>query len=414
MRQILSLGCLIGSLCASAPLLAQEQVEQAKTYFNAGASAYEAGQFQAAAQAFEQAYKLAPRPAILFSLAQAFRRQYYIDKRPDNLRQAIATYRDYLAKVQQGGRRADAAQALAELEPIASRQTQDSAGAAPVAPIKPQTRLMISSQTSGATVILDKASAVPAPLISEVQPGKHHVTVRAPGYFDEDRDVAAAEGGVVAFDLALKEKPARLQFVGDSGAEISIDGRLAGTTPLATAIELPSGHHLITITKNGHKPLVSEMVLARDEGKTIEYALPSTGQRVASYGLLTGAALGVIAGGVFTGLSLSEQRKARDVTDAAAQGNILPSDAEAYDQARADRDRFRTAAAISFGSGLALGVTGLLLYAFDRPSVSAPPSRFEQKAPEPTQRPRDPASMEMSAAPFWAPGAAGVSFGGRF
>src|SRR5262249_49982115 len=60
-----------------------DDVEQAKNYFNAGATAYAAGQFVAAAQAFDQAYKLAPRPAILFSMAQAERRQYVIDSRPE-------------------------------------------------------------------------------------------------------------------------------------------------------------------------------------------------------------------------------------------------------------------------------------------------------------------------------------------
>ena len=44
---------------------------QMKAYFNAGAEAYELGDFAAAIQAFDQAYRAMPRPAILFSLAQA-------------------------------------------------------------------------------------------------------------------------------------------------------------------------------------------------------------------------------------------------------------------------------------------------------------------------------------------------------
>ena len=51
---------------------------------------------------------------------------------------------------------------------------------------------MISSQTAGAAVILDQASAVPVPLISEVSPGKHHVKVTAqedPYFEDHSEDV---------------------------------------------------------------------------------------------------------------------------------------------------------------------------------------------------------------------------------
>lgn len=48
----------------------QDDLEHAKVLFDVGAKAYGNGNFLAAIQAFEQAQKKAPRPAILFSLAQ--------------------------------------------------------------------------------------------------------------------------------------------------------------------------------------------------------------------------------------------------------------------------------------------------------------------------------------------------------
>ena len=42
-----------------------------------------------AVQAFEQAWALAPRPAIIFSMAQALRRQYFVDRKQENLDRAI-------------------------------------------------------------------------------------------------------------------------------------------------------------------------------------------------------------------------------------------------------------------------------------------------------------------------------------
>ena len=50
---------------------------EARQYFDAGAAAYAAGDYQAAIQAFDAAYALKPLPEIAFSLAQAERRQYF-------------------------------------------------------------------------------------------------------------------------------------------------------------------------------------------------------------------------------------------------------------------------------------------------------------------------------------------------
>ncbi len=61
--------------------------DEAKTVFEAGQQAFEAGEFAAAAAAFEQALAMIPgpgprgdpRPAIVFSMAQAYRRLYFAE-----------------------------------------------------------------------------------------------------------------------------------------------------------------------------------------------------------------------------------------------------------------------------------------------------------------------------------------------
>ena len=90
---------------------AEEDIEQAKALYNAGAQAYAATRYRDAVQSFEAAYRKAPRPALLFSLAQAYRRLYVVEQSPEALRAAIPNYRRYGA-VPQGGRRADATEAL--------------------------------------------------------------------------------------------------------------------------------------------------------------------------------------------------------------------------------------------------------------------------------------------------------------
>src|SRR5258707_833370 len=84
----------------------------AETYFRAGEQAYRAQSFAAAATDFEEAYRALPLPEIASSAAQAYRRLFRIDGVADHVTRAIELYHAYLAKVQTGGRVADAADAL--------------------------------------------------------------------------------------------------------------------------------------------------------------------------------------------------------------------------------------------------------------------------------------------------------------
>lgn len=421
----LLLGSLVGAPCLTiSPARAQtEDVQKARTYFNAGAQAYEAGEFLAAIQAFDQAYKYSPRPAILFSAAQAYRRQYFIDKNAQHLQLAIKNYRSYLTKVTEGGRRADAAQALSELEPIAARLA---ASAAPVDPENPEaaappapapmvqkTRLMVSSQTKGTQVQLDGGKTKQAPLIAEVKPGKHKVTLSAPGYFPEEREVQAAEGGIVAVDVRLRPQPAKVRIITEEGAEVRVDGRPIGVTPLAAPLELEAGTHLITVSRTGREPFSKELDLSRGEQRTLNVDLDSTTQRTVSYVVLGTGVAGLLTGGVFTFLSLRQESKAQDIDSSRGTANITRDQLLAYDDHVTKRDDFRTAAVISYSAGALLTATSVLLMSFDDPKISFDQRERAPKTQTPEEEVPEP-SMEMSASPFWAPGTFGGALQGRF
>lgn len=352
---------------------ADGDLEQSKTLFNAGAQAFAAGQFTAAIQAFEESYRLTPKPAILFSMAQAERRQYFIDKRPEWLRRAITHYRTYLEQVDKGGRRADAAQALAELEPLAARlEGQPSAPATAAPPA--ETRLMVSTPTKGAEVWVDGQRAAELPLIDVVKPGKHALRVTAPGFFDETREVVAVQGGLVAVDVALRERPATLTIVAPRGAEVSVDGRPQGATPIAP-LDLAPGLHTVTLTLNGHHAHTEEVDLSRGEARELRTGLRKTGQRKASYAVIAAGAGGLVTGGVLTYLALGRQRQAEDTLASLETRNVEAHKLDAYDKDRAARDRYRTGAFVAYGAGAAVLTVGALMYAIDQPSVTAPRER---------------------------------------
>ncbi|WP_044247018.1 carboxypeptidase regulatory-like domain-containing protein [Chondromyces apiculatus] len=402
--------------------MAQEDaVVQAKNLFNAGAKAYERAQYQAAIQAFEEAYRLSPRPGIRFSIAQAERRQYYVDKQPEHVRKALLLYQAYLAEVPQGGRRSDVVQALAELEPIAARLDAAEAGAvappAPEAPapVKRKTQLMISALAEGAVLWMDGGEMKDLPFIEEVTPGKHRIKVSAPGYFDDEREVVTLEGAVVALDVAMKERPARLEVSTDARADLSIDGRTVGQAPLVQPVEVPSGKHLLTITRDGRKPFSREIELRRGQMLHLDIPLDRTPQRYVAYAFLGTGIAGMVAGGVFAGLALYKQGVAADIHDSAKDTKNLPSSERTrYNDALEQRDRWRQIGAITATSGVIMGGAGVLLYLMDNPSVPAP-GRLEPepKAPSPLPRYSDP-SLEVSVVPSVGPGMGGALVVGRF
>lgn len=389
----------------------KEQLEQAKALFNAGAQAYSIGEFLASIQAFEEAYKITPRPAILFSLAQAERRQYAVDHDPKRLERAVVGFRKYIAEVPQGGRRADAVQALGELEPALEKEKAKGM-VAPVAPVvaKVAARVMVTSPTPAAQVSLDGGTASEAPFIGEVKPGKHTVMVTAKGHDPESRDIQLVDGGLVALDLPLKEKPALLAIDAPAGAEITIDGRVIGVAPLTSPTPLTHGRHYVAVMKNGAVAWTREVDAVRGETKRISSDPPTSGQRKVAWVFLGTSVVALGTGGVFTLLALNRENKAQEVLDERARGNIPASRLDDYDQYRTDRDRYRTWSTISFAAGGALAVTGILLYVVDRPSTPAREMPSE-KAPTPAPKPVDPM---MTAAPLLGPNLFGATFAMSF
>jgi hypothetical protein len=390
-----------------------QNVEQAKELFEAGAQYYANGQYAAAIQAFEAANQIVSKPAIEFSIAQAHRRQYFLDKNPDHLNAAIRLYQDYMAKG--GARSADAAQALEELQTIANRMSADEKAQMAKAPAKEPPRVMVMSQTEGAQVTLDQKLTKPVPYGPDVTAGKHHVHVFAPGYFDYDQDVQAFENTVTPVNADLREKPARLSLDAPSNATVSIDGRFAGTTPLPSAIQLTGGRHLVVVTKNGHKAFTEELDLKRDERRTVKVQLDSSGQRVVADSLFISAAGAAVVGGVFTVVALVEQGNANDLNNTRGGPGLTEQQADDYDFYKSARNRWATVAGVAYGVSAASLLTGIVFYAFDQPTVNLPPERLEDN-PSPSQKNERPTvePLEMGMAPLAGPNVAGAMFYGRF
>lgn len=408
MRRVFSVLVVMVAVAIAAPAARADDKEEAERFFRAGESAFNAGQYVVAADAFENAYKLFAAPAIAFTAAQAYRLQYFIDKEPANLKRAVELYRIYISQVDKGGRRDDATKNLAEIEPILLRmEAEGKQIAAPVA--RTTTRLMVSTQIKGARATIG-ADEGEAPLLKEVDPGPHKVSVTADGYFPVEQEATAVAGELIVVELELRPKPALVNIKTSGGARISVDGRPMGTAPLSRPLELPAGKHFVTVTSRGSVGWSQEIDVKRGEEVSLDARLHRTGQRKASYWVLGASALSFVGSGVAGLLAISANNKASDIDDKRTTEGITPAELIEYNDFVSMRD-----SRVNWTIGLAVvgGITataGLLMYLFDNPRAEAPPMQLGTSSPA-----EDAATPTISVAPIVTDGGgAGLSLGGSF
>lgn len=364
------LGCLL-LVCFSRSAWAQDQadVERAKAYFKAGAAAYTAGDYLAAIQALDSAYRLTPLPAIAFSLAQAERRQYFVSRARPHLERAVALFRQYLLEVPTAGRRADATDALSQLEPLLLAQGSEVGGLDATARDGSRTRLLVSTSAEGAKVRLDGGTPGTSPFIAEVTPGEHLVQVEAAGYFPVERRVTAIAGALLPIEIDLDKRPARLVVQAVPTVDVYVDGEFVGKAGKSTAIDLPSGDHTLSFARKGYRVVRRDVSLAPGESRNIGAGLKPTSQRTAALVLMAGSIASASVGMTFGALALGNEEDARRIHVRQQQGNITPEERKKYEESIERRNEFRV---ISIAGLIAAGVsviTGVCLHELDTPNL---------------------------------------------
>ena len=352
---------------ASAVAQQPGDLERAKESFKAGATAYAAGEYLAAIQAFEAAYALTPLPPIAFSLAQAERRQYFAGHERVHLDRAITLFRRYVEQVQSGGRRADALDALSQLEPLAAAKAGEAAAESEKA-ARP-TRLLVTCEAPGARLSLDDGPPAESPIIREVPPGLHRVSIAAPGFFPVERELTAVAGELIPATVSLRERPSTLSVTAPRDAELYVDGAFAGRGGEEVRLQLTSGPHRLVAAAKGHRVATQALELERGEARAVAVALHPTTQRRASNRLFVAGGLTLGAGVVLGALALSYEHQAKDFLKRQAQGNVSAADLRGYDEDVAVRGRFRTASVVALGASVGLLATAVFLHELDNPEA---------------------------------------------
>jgi hypothetical protein len=364
---------------------------RAEQYFRTGEKAFAAQNFGAAADNFEEAYKALPLPEIAFSAAQAYRRQYRVDAKPEYVRRAVALYHLYLDKVKTGGRVADAADALAEMQRELDKLSK-AEREGPVVAAPPPTRLGVDVSFGGVPVrsealreIEDRTLAMPADLVVtidgravppfalvDVPEGRHALHVAAAGYFPRDKEAVAIDGASSMIDVTLDPKPARIAIETEEGAAIDLDGRLVGSAPRAP-LEVAAGAHRIAITHRGRIAIVRDLVVANDQAVELRAPLVMTARRRAVPYVTAGAGLLAVASASGAVAAYLAERDAQKILDHKnGPGNLDPVLAQKYSSDRDDRQTGRTVGWICGGAAIAAAAVAYALWQLDEPAPDAP------------------------------------------
>ena len=403
-------------LLLAAPAFAEptaQEVDQARTFFNAGAAAYGAANYRDAVRAFEQAYALAPRPQVLFSLAQAERKHFLDGNDPSVLRRAVAHYRQYLQEVPTGGRHSEALESKNELEAKLA-QLDPQAGAGPTPPStneRRKPRVTVFSTTPGAQASLDNGAPQELPYFGDLEAGKHVVRVTADGYFDAEQEVSGDRGNDVPVELTLRERPALVTISLATEAEVYVDGRLFAQTPLVSPLELTAGQHVIAISRNGTAAWSQEITVGRGKSMRLEPHLKTSVKRFVAYSLLGAGVTSLAFSAGYAIGALNNQSEARDIERKQGRENISADDLSDHNRAITRRNDERAAAITTVSVGSALTIGGALLYLFDKPPVAVLPPRSVEPTP---QQPKTPIDVVSKITPILGGGVYGAGFRGSF
>ncbi|GMV19781.1 MAG: hypothetical protein AMXMBFR56_80050 [Polyangiaceae bacterium] len=347
---------------------------EAKRYFEGGDQAYRAGQYATAARTFEEAYQRAPLPEITFSAAQAFRLAYYQEqpRNPETLRKALVLYRRYLIEAPRGKRRPHATMHIQAIEELLGPEVPPPPSPVP-APIAPPPKplpaeLLVTSRAPGARGRIDGGVTFEVPFSIAVTPGKHRVVVEAPGHRTTNVEWLAVTSRLVVAQVEPEPLPARLRILAPEGAEVSVNGRFLGVAPMPGPVEVEPGESSVRVRMRGRVPVIRSERVVRGSTATVDARdLDVTRQRVASHWLLGGAAALAVAGTTTTLLALAAEARVQRYDESR---RTTPKTQAEFADRNSDlkaRDDFRTASYALFGTALAVGATGGLLWWLDAP-----------------------------------------------
>jgi serine/threonine protein kinase len=149
--------------------------------------------------------------------------------------------------------------------PTQQTARESQADTKPAEPVRPPARigyLEIEARPNAEIYVDGRYRGDTPPAMSlELNAGEHKIECRHPRYEDYTEVLKIVNGELSRRFITLKTLKGALSVVTEAGAEVYIDGRLVGVTPIGKPIELDSGPHMVTLKKSGYHTWSSEVTV---------------------------------------------------------------------------------------------------------------------------------------------------------
>ena len=277
------------------------QAEQGNPRFEAAMEqskiAASQGKHAEAAEAMRRAISITPVPEYLYDIALFY-------ERAKDWRKALKYYQQFIDRAPGDSRVPEAINRIRGLQGRLQNQYEE---------------VMITSQPSGAYLYINEranGSVGQTPHRMKLLPGTYKIIAELDGYVPTSQPLKLQAGASsqVALSLYSEKEVAPVRFlINRAGAQVYIDRRLKGKSPITEPILIRQGVREIRISKPGYKTWSKKISVRPQKPMTVDVVLveaglkqlslkPKTKDTVTPWIVMgTGAAL--LGGSVFTGLS---------------------------------------------------------------------------------------------------------------
>ncbi|HEX2674518.1 MAG TPA: PEGA domain-containing protein [Polyangiaceae bacterium] len=223
------------STAAAPPTEAELNKAQAAQRFDRGLQLFNEGDNAGALAEFKQTYALMPNPIVLFNIGLVYAAM---------------------------GRPVDAVDALTPVVDSATLSPEQRERAQKTLSDQQQRigRISVTSVPAGARIDVDGVEVARTPLSAplRVAEGNHVIGAVAEGYAHAHKEILVAGNAdaSVNFELVLStaKRPANLTIRSRiTDAEVLIDDKSFGKTPLASSLALPAGQHTVELRRAGYQ-----------------------------------------------------------------------------------------------------------------------------------------------------------------
>ena len=216
-----------------------EAIAEARQRFQRGVDLYEERNYTAAMVEFQRAYELTRNPAVLFNISATH-------ELSGHMVEALDAMLEY--------------ERLAPRDVVASRREAIDASLARIR--RSIATIIVRVEAEGLSLMVDglQRSVSEARTGLRVAAGRHRVTLSAPHYQTREEQFDVSGGNSVTITEGLA--PERAFFTVECNvpaAEILVDGRVVGTTPVTSPLPLPEGTHHVTVRRAGYIPYETDV-----------------------------------------------------------------------------------------------------------------------------------------------------------